>query len=312
MAGTDAETLMRETIATDHATRELSELAHVLALGAPLRDPDIVSEIEGARAGAADARGEAAQLRDEDPKRHRKKIKNLEAIARRLDAKAEVARQREMEEDRIMGEAREPALRARARGEDVIVQEFETAEIARDEYGARLVHRRGTKRGLPVLVYDKARRAQILTGIEHAFAQGYLDDGQSPGQAEALLEIGQIYAQAFQALDPLGAANTEGGGGGGFGPKAPQVRHVEAGETLKIMRARLLPRQVAVLDAVCGEDKRLGEISRTRNTLPSLKRRLRLALKVAAQNWRAPDSKRKLAKVRADVVAGRELIGAAG
>lgn len=220
------------------------------SLSRPMRDPSLVERIETKSRAAAAKRAIAAELRAESPKKHRRQIKVIEAAAAKLEREAEDIRLEELEQDRLYGEAKDSILRAKARGDDVDTREAQTAEFARDEWGARII-----EDGLPALVYGRATKAKKLTGIDHAHDAGYL--GRSWREAERLHKVGVDYREAYIVVE--GEASGGGEGGGGGGPKAPQPRQIEMGQTLADMRRGLNRRQRDVLDLVCGQDLRLRE-----------------------------------------------------
>lgn len=301
-----------EEIGRGKATVALEQACRVAVIGAPLRDPDIVAEIEEARAGAADARAEAAQLRDEDPKRHRKKIKNLEAIARSLDAKAEAARLRELEENRKMGAARETVLRARARGQEVKVEEVETATVVRDEHGARVTHKRGSKRGEPVLKYELISRPEIVTAIMHALDAGKLDNPRTGQGGDGLKKIADQYAEMAAASNHLRCVDPEATGGGGGTGGGPQIKTTEANQWLEIARRRLTVRQRLVLDKVCIEDKLIWTVAKEMKAgRPSIARALRGGLVQVVRNHKsaAEEARRRgLVSSAQKVKIGAEIV----
>jgi hypothetical protein len=259
---------------------------HASTLDLPIRDPDIVKAIAACERQAHEKRAEAASLRIIGAKAHRRAIKALEAAARGLDQKAQELLKTEEDDDRLYGDAKDPILRARARGEEITAGVVELAEVARDEYGARIIHRDGPSRGLPVLKYDKQTRARKLTGIEHAFHAGYLEGGHGSNSQDALREVGLIYAESYEVA--VGGTSSSGEGGTGYGAKGPQLRVIEAGDRLKIMRAGLTKRQRDVLDLVCGQDMRVREAATALKAgFPATERALRGGLETCRASWAA-------------------------
>lgn len=277
--------------------RLLEQSQRAAKLNAPMRNPSLARLMRVKRRAAAAHMAHAERLRAAAPgKLERKLIRRLEAKARDLLEGAEEARITELDQDRLYGEAKETILLAQARGEEVLAYEAETAEIARDEHGAVIRHKRGSKRGLPVLVYDTGLRAKKLTGIEHAIASGYLQGARGPGQVERLRATADQYGEAYEIDEGQrsGKAGFGEGGGGGFGPKGVQLKAVEAGETLAIMRAGMSPRERRVLDLVCGEQMRAREAATVMGAgFPATVRALRGGLKLAGENWRAAVERRK-------------------
>jgi hypothetical protein len=177
------------------------------------------------------------------------------------------------------GEARGPILRAEARGELVHVREVEAAEVATDEYGARIIEQTGPRRGEPALVYSRATRVEVLYGIKHAYRAGYLN--QRGTSAEMLRQVGLDYGTAYvTAEESIQGANLESTGGGGDGrPKAPQAKRQEASNTLSIMRRTLTDAQRKMLDEVCARDTKLRDAGRIhRHDFPVARRLLVTAL----------------------------------
>lgn len=223
-----------------------------------LRDPDIVAFIQEQAGVIADLQAEVDELEAAGSAKSRRRAKSLRGLIGEAQAKIAKARQIEASRDALMGEGRDALIRAKLRGERVMVDEVETADFARDEHGARIINRRGPARGLPALVYGRSARVKVLTGIDHAFAAGHLNRPRTGEPSDRLLQIGQAYAENYAKSDPLKAVDASQVGGGGFGPRGPQVAAVEASAWLSIAREGLTPRQRAALDLICGEGHTLG------------------------------------------------------
>ncbi len=269
-----------------------------------LRDPDIVRFIQAKAEKAAALIEGIATLEARADKRALRQAKVMRRELRAIQASIENAREVELQRDAEMGEARDPLIRAKMRGHVVTVKEAETADFARDEHGARIINRRGPARGLPALVYSRGTRTRILTGIHHAFDAGHLDDPRTGSGGEALLEVGQAYEAAYAKSDPLKAVDPSQVGGGGFGPRGPQAAAVEAAEWLRIARRGLDARQLAVLDAICGEGMTAAQVRTARKwgweaTLQAL----RSGLVLVAKN------QREATETGARVVASRLRAG---
>lgn len=228
---------------------------------AQIRDPDIVAFIQAEAIKVADLEEEIAQLEASASRKALRRAKLLKVEVRAARRRIEHARDVEVRRDALMGEARDPLIRAKHRGELVAVQEVETAEIARDEHGARIINRRGSGRGLPALVYSRHNRARLLGGIQHAHAQGYLDNPRSGRGGDALLQVGEQYEQAVADANPLKAVDPEASGGGS-GPRGPQMKAIQASEWLKIARRGLSARELRVLDLICGEGHHAARAAR--------------------------------------------------
>lgn len=239
----------------DKRRRMLDASREAATRPAQARDPEFVEKIAQAALSAHERRSRAEELRAAGAKKHRREIKVLLNQAREFDWKAEQIRDQELEQYRLYGAARDQILLAKLRGDDIDARDVETAEIAVDEYGARIIERRGSRRGLPALVISNHTRVTKLEGIRHALAAGYLRGVKGALPELRLVQIGEAYAAAYEIIE--GEATHAGEGGGGFKPKAPLPRNIEAGETLADMREALSPRQRAVLDLVCGKNWRL-------------------------------------------------------
>lgn len=276
--------------------REEGDRRRAAAIGAPLRDPYFVAAISEKHEEAAHAWADVEEARAVALKKaDRRRVKGLEAIARRVERELDELRQQELAQAQLYGVASDQIIMARMRGEEVIAVEVETAEIARDEHGARIVHKRGTKKGLPVLVYDRGLRAKKLAGLEHAFVSGYLGGGRGASHPERLKSTGEAYGEAYE-IDEGQRSGRGGmeGGGGGFGPKGPQLRAVEAGEMLSVMRQNMSRRERRVLDLICGQHMRAREAAGVMGAgFPATVRALRGGLKRAGENWRAAQVRRK-------------------
>ncbi len=231
-----------------------SQLSH------PMRDPQLVEKIAKVQAKLAKAQAEADNPAGQSDRQKRKAVKVARQKMADLLLELAALNRKEADQDRLFGEAKDTILHAEARGGLVHTKCAQTAEFARDEHGARvLVKKRGKLPGQiyyePQMVYSTGLRAKHLTGPEHALEAGLLAGG--PRHALVLSEIANEYRGAYLIAE--GEVSGGGEGGGGFGPKAPQPRQVEAGQDLADMRRRLSTIQRQVLDAVCGKDMRVRE-----------------------------------------------------
>lgn len=288
-----------------------------------LRDPDIVSFIQGQAEVITDLQSEVDQQEALGTPKAKRRAKSLRALIAVAEAEIAKARRLETERDALMGEGRDTLIRAKLRGERVMVDEVETADFARDEHGARIINRRGPARGLPALVYGRSARVRVLTGIDHAFSAGHLNHHRTGEPSERLLQIGQAYAENYAKSDPLKAVDASQVGGGGFGPRGPQVAAVEASAWLSIAREGLKPRQRAALDLICGEGHTLGGAAkamerpdpddpkkRIKVGIPSLRRALCGGLARVARNHAEHAEKvraREVVTVGAKLRAGASL-----
>lgn len=161
--------------------------------------------------------------------------------------------------------------------------------------------------------------ARIMSrqGIQQAFEEGHMTPTLGPMTADHLHDTAKTYRDAYEIA--AGLAGRSGDGSGGYGAKGPQIKLVEAGEILAIMRLDLTQRQVDVLDRVCGQDMRLREAATVlRRGFPSTKNSLIMGLKAATLNIRAakavrdqgePTTKARLESARAQVDAAMRAAG---
>lgn len=272
-------------IRAEKRRRKLEENQRLASLSQPIRDPRIVAALETSLEAARACQSEADGLRAINPKQNRKRIRWLENKAQAHEEKADEIRRQELERNRLYGEARDPIIRAIMRGEDVVAREVEVAEIVRDEYGGRVVHRRGPSKGLAVMKYRIETRARKLSGIQDALAKGHLEGSGRLWAPQELYDTGLMYGDAYEISVGL-ITNRSEGGGGGYGAKGPQLRLIEAGDHLKIVRRNLTPRQVATLDAVCGRHLRVREAAEEMHAgFPATLKALQGGLVRARSNW---------------------------
>ena len=260
-----------------------------------LRDPDIVSFIQGQAEVIADLQAEVDQQEALGTPKAKRRAKSLRALIAVAEAEITKARRLETERDALMGEGRDTLIRAKLRGEEVEVREVERASFALNEHGGRIINRAGPNRGLPALRFERGASIRLLVGIEHAFARGYLGHARTGTGGEALLQIGQAYAEAYGKSDPLKAVDPSQVGGAGFGPRGPQAAACEAAEWLRIGRQGLTPRQRLALDEVCGEGKTVPQLRTERKwgfnaTLRALRGGLvQVAENIAEGHWLAKE-----------------------
>lgn len=190
-------------------------------------------------------------------------IKDHEAKARRLLFEAEAIERAATEDAWISQAIAETEALAQARGEQV---------------GAE-----------PVTKGAKATRRIMLSrgmGLEHARDNGYLTGAHGADRREELYELGLRYRKAFEIVE--GGVTNRGEGGGGFGPKGPQLRLAQAGEELAMMRAAMSRRQTQVVDKVCGEGLGIRQAADAcRMGAPASRNALRGGLEAAADALRA-------------------------
>lgn len=244
----------RRRISEEKRRRLLERNQRLASLDAPMRDPGFVQSIAKAEGKLLTAQAELEQLREGDPKQNRKLIRKAESRVCGLAEELAKIQEQERSTYLLYGEAREPIILARMRGEEVEAFEAETAEVLRDEHGARIIIRRGENRGLPRMKYDVALRAKKLAGVQHAYAHAYLGDHP---EAERRLDTGEHYGQCYEIIK--GMTSTAGEGGSGYGPKGPQPRVIEAGQDYADYIAGITVRQRAALDLVCGKSMRVSQ-----------------------------------------------------
>ena len=281
-----------------------------------LRDPDIVTFIRGQASIIADLQAEVDGLEAKGGLKPLRRAKLLRREIKAAEAKIANARDIEARRDVLMGEGRDALLRAKLRGERVMVDEVETADFARDEHGARIINRRGPARGLPALVYGRSARVRVLTGIRHAFARGHLDNPRTKAGGDGLCQIGEAYEAMVAAAIPLKAVDWSQVGGAGFGPRGPQMAACEAARWLVIARGGgkngvpLTPKQRHMVDAVCGEGCNVWQAAQKAKpkaiSVPAAARALRGGLAQVAANIAAAREAKALVS-GARIRAGREM-----
>jgi hypothetical protein len=210
------------------------------ANAAPRIDPEGLSRDELRRLAKAERK-----LASPDPSQSaagRREIQDLER--RRLER---------LEGQNLAARLAETSSLARSRGEEVRAESVRIAVPLVDEHGARVV-----QRGLPVYRQETVARVRVVSrgGLQLAFDRGDLDGG--PVKAERLLDIGKTYRWAFEAATALTTPERNLAPVSSRAPlkasAGPQERVFAAGELLRVFRAGLTARQVAVLDRVCGWD----------------------------------------------------------
>jgi hypothetical protein len=202
----------------------------------------------------------------------RRAVKDHEMLARRAEIEATRLQREEVDRRWADGATEETVGLARERGEEVESVLVETNHIDSGRYGDEIN-----------VITTKSRPMAIRSGLEHAFAKGHLDCGIGPRRPEALLATGRLYREAVEIS--IGRTSTSGEGAGG-GKTGPQLRIIEAADRLKIMRGGLSPKQVRVLDLVCGADLRVRKAADILSAgFPSTVNALRAGLVIASDNW---------------------------
>ena len=274
-------------VAMHDATREekmrarLAEHRRASQLNAGMK-PVEISEVVLDKIRAADeARETAMRLQTADPKGNRKAIAEHLNKAKRLDMEATAIRHADTEDAWRRSAELDTALTAIRHGVELVTEEVMIQTRVRGENGEQLYHRDGPNKGEPVMQTDRVSRTLVCGGLAHAMAKGDLD-GAGP-EPEVLFSIGRIYGEAYEIS--VGKLTAQGGGGGS-GPRGPQPRLVEAGETLVIMRRELTRRQYAILDLVCGEGLKAWQAAEKIGAgRPAAMTALRDGLMQALKNW---------------------------
>lgn len=91
-------------------------------------------------------------------------------------------------------------------------------------------------------------------GLTMAYEDGKLDSNDSKLCVDELFTAGRRYRDAYE----ISTGMTSSRGEGGSGAKGPQVRKIEAGQDLDMLRTGLSAQQARTLDAICGESQTLA------------------------------------------------------
>lgn len=284
---------IRRSISAEKRRRILAEHQRAASLQSRTADPG-PSEVVGEKLRvAAEHRETAAALKARDAaaksRGNRKAINDHLTAATALEHDARMIREREVNDRWLANATKETLDLAQLRGEDIDSETIELVTYPTDEHGARLRHKTGSRRGQVVTHVDRVTRAVIRSrggGLELALEKGHLDGGPGSPKADVLFRTGDRYREAYEIDE--GLKSNSGGGGGGFGPKGPQIRAVEAGEILAIMRSKLTPRELHVLNEVCGKGFRLRQVATDMGAgFPATARALRGGLRTAGEQVKA-------------------------
>lgn len=275
---------VRARVIDEKRRRRVDEHRRAATLNDPIRRPGISERVADKLEAAEVARDTAARLATRGAKENRKQISEHLRTARHLDMEAHALNAQEQDDNWRYGAVAESIGLALERGEDVEHETVEMETLVKGEFGEQLFHRKGDLKGLPVIQVDRVHRTVIRTGLPHAYEKGHLAGGHGSPKASALFAIGCMYGEAYEVSVGLCGSNGDGSGGGGA--KGPQVRIVEAGETLAIMRRGLTLRQLTVLDDVCGKGKRARQVATEMKAgFPATQRALRGGLGRVLDNW---------------------------
>jgi len=156
-----------------------------------------------------------------------------------------------------------------------------------DDHGARIV-----RHGLPLYRQETHSRVRIASrgGLQLAFERGDLDGGRL--KADRLHETGKAYRWALETNSALTTPERNLAPISGRSPLraslGPQDAVFAAGEILRVFRADLTPRQVAVLDRVCGLEMTIRATSLAlRADARTIRQVLVEALAIATDNQKA-------------------------
>src|SRR5580698_6354656 len=158
-----------------------------------------------------------------------------------------------LESQSLAARLAETSSLALSRGEEVRSETVRLAVAQFDEHGVRVV-----RHGLPLYRQETHTRVRVASrgGLQLAFERGDLDGGRI--KAERLNETGKAYRWAFETASALITPARNLAPIGGRSPlrasAGPQDAVFAAGEILRIFRADLTARHVAILDRVCGLD----------------------------------------------------------
>jgi hypothetical protein len=191
--------------------------------------------------------------------------------------------------DRLAGQSlaarlAETSSLALSRGEEVRTESVRLAVPLVDEHGARIV-----RHGLPLYRQETHTRVRIASrgGLQLALDRGDLDGGRI--RADRLHETGKAYRWAYETSSALTTPQRNLGPISGRSPlrasAGPQDAVFAAGERLRIFRADLTTRQVAVLDRVCGLEMSVRAAGLAlRSDARTIRRLLIEALTMATEN----------------------------
>jgi hypothetical protein len=193
-------------------------------------------------------------------------VRRFDALHRKLARRDLRPKDREVAENELQAlvgslpAAREKASLDRSIAETVALAQAKGEDVKQTKTGTRILSR---------------------GGLFQAYEDGHMEPEHGPLSATDLYLAGKRYRDAYEIIEGM---TTGGGTPAGFGPKAPQMRVIEAGADLEAMRAAITPRQRAVLDLVCGKDRRLRTAAaELRRGFPSVRNSLRGGLRAVAE-----------------------------
>ena len=199
-------------------------------------------------------RNKATILANVDPKGNKAKIAQHVAAARRLEEEAKAIMAEHSESQWVTDANRETVELARARG-----------ETAKQDIHGRVV-------------------VTSRCGLSMAYEAGKLEPQARTFTTEELFTIGRRYRDAYEIA--MGLTSSKGSGGSAI--KGPQLRKLEAGEDLKMLRTGLTAQRQRALDTICGESHTVETYAKAnRLGLNEAKDQLVEGLQDAAFNARA-------------------------
>lgn len=219
---------------------------------------------------ARKCRNKATVLANVDPKGNKAKIDQHLATAKRLEAEAKA----------IMDEFNQQQWAGAANAETY------NLAIDRGELATRDIHGR-------VIVSSRC-------GLTLAYENGNLARDGVRSCEDELFAVGRRYRDAFE----ISTGMTSSRGEGGSGVKGPQIRKLEAGYDLKMLRTGLSAQQLRALDFICGLSQTIFAYANAGSIeFDEAQKQLVQGLDTAALNARAS----KAAKDTADRMSAADL-----
>jgi len=192
-----------------------------------------------------------------------------------------------VEDQSLVARLAETSSLALSRGEEVRSESVRLSIPLTDDHGARVV-----RHGLPVYRQETHTRLRIASrgGLQLAFERGDLDGG--PIKADRLHETGKAYRWAFETNSALTTPERNLAPISGRSPLraslGPQDAVFAAGEILRVFRAGLTTRQIAMLDNVCGLEMTVRATGLAfKADTRTIRRQLVEALTIATDNQKA-------------------------
>jgi hypothetical protein len=201
-------------------------------------------------------RNKAIILRGTDAKGNAQAIKDHEMAARDLEIEADEMRKAAAEGQWAYGAVAETVALNIARGETV------------------KTNRRGEI------------RITTRCGLTMAIDGGHLAPVSGKFTEAELILTAERYHDAAEACS--GRKTSSGEGGSGCGAKGPQIKLVEAGALLVVLRQGLSAFQLSVMDAICGESQTISAVAAAKGRqFAAIRAALVEALQIATDNLAA-------------------------